>query len=176
MYYACTRLTSFISPTDLNISVTSDPSTASVTQNNQAMFTCEATGFGDFDIKWEVDGILYDEEVCDDMENCTVTDSTSGHTSTLELYTEHIEPSTLTIVCVVNQTLPDKASLENDTTEVILPRTTSKTMRHEGVQLEIMPSPPTTPATGAISTSPPGMHECGNINYNWVGNPWLACP
>ena len=128
-----------------------------MTQNDRAVFTCEATGFRAFDIKWEVDGMLYDREVCDDMENCAVT--ANEHTSTLELNTEHIEPNTLAIVCVVN---PDKASLENDTTEIILPRITNRTMRHEGVQLEIMPRPPTTPATGPMSTSSTGMYECGN--------------
>ena len=146
--------------TDLDITVTSDPPTASVAQNEQATFTCVATGFGNLDIKWEVDGMLYDKEVCGDMDNCTVTNT--NETSTLELSTEDIPPYTnLTIVCVVNQTLPDKASLENDMTEVILPNATSRTRRSKIVQLEILPVTtdiPTTPSTGSIITpDPQGM-------------------
>ena len=82
--------------------------------------------------------MVNDSEYCDNVEICTVIEST-GDMSTLKFNTEHITPNTtLTIVCVVTQTLPEKASLENDTTEVILPSTTSRTRRSEIVQLNIL--------------------------------------
>ena len=130
-----------------------------VIQNEQApAFNCEATGFGTFAIKWEVDGMLYDREFCDDAENCTITEP-SGRTSRLELNTEHIRldpnrnETTLNIVCVVNL---DKAALENATTRVILPDAT----RSGSVQLKILPPvkiPPTVPTTPPTdSVQPPG--------------------
>ena len=136
-----------------------------MTQGQQASFTCEAVGFGNFGIKWEVDGMLYDKGVCDNnIENCTIA-IPNEHTSTLKLNADYIKPNTtLTIVCVVNQSLPDIES--NDTTEVILPIITSRTRRSETVQLEIEPLyNPTTPSTGPMATpsgDSQGMYECGN--------------
>ena len=139
----------FLHADNINISVT--PSTASVIKNEQApAFNCEATGFGNFTIKWEVDGVPYDREFCNGAENCTITES-NGRTSRLELNTEHIRldpnrnETALNIVCVVNL---DKAALENATTRVILPDAT----RSGIVQLKILP-PATTPPT--VPTTPP---------------------
>ena len=146
------------------------PPSASVTQNEPApAFTCEATGFGSFAIKWEVDGMLYDRQFCDGANNCTITES-SGRKSRLELNTEHIRldpnrnETTLNIVCVVNQTLPDKASLENDTTRVILPDTTSRTGRYGIVQLKIL-SPVTTPPTIPTTTLPGGVQPGKSLSH-----------
>ena len=157
---------------DVDISVTPNPPSASVTQNEGApAFNCEANGFGTFVIKWEVDGVPYDRQFCNDAENCTITEP-NGRMSRLELNTEHIrlDPNrnekTLNIVCVVNQTLrmPDRTSLENATTQVILPNTTSRTSRSGSVQLKILP-PVTTPPTVPATTPPGGGLAGKNLSY-----------
>ena len=139
-----------------------------MTQNEQApTFNCEATGFGSFAIKWEVDGVLYDREFCDGADNCTITEP-NGRTSRLELNTEHVRldpnrnETTLNIVCVVDQTLPDKAALENATTQVILPDTTSRTSRSEILQQKILP-PMTAPPTVPVTTPRDGGLTCKNL-------------
>ena len=110
-------------------------------------------GEGDITIKWEINGAVYDSENCN---MCRVEETDNGN-STLTVHTGTLDrvmnETTLNIVCVVNQTVPERPEGMNEMIEV---RSIYRNLSSEAAQLVLSPAPPTQPPTTQPTTPTPG--------------------
>ena len=97
------------------MNITNPPSNTTVNRDKVANFSCTATGGGILSIEWEVDGVTHSERCTSGpITACsivTVVNETSV-TSILKLNLMHMEVASLTIICIVNQTLPTDENAE----------------------------------------------------------------
>ena len=118
-------------------------------------------------IKWEINGVVYDSENCNDM--CTVDETDNGN-STLTVHTGSMDRAmgvtALKIVCVVNQTVSQRPE------RMIEVRPAVKILRNEAAQLILSPAPitqppttkPTTPTSEPLSSQPGENGEIHDLN------------
>ena len=103
--------------------VESPANNITVNESEIATFTCTVTGGDNFNIEWDVGGVLYGNKTCMESPKCESIDNSEsndgGLTSTLIV----TGMTSLDITCVINQTLTVPS--EESGVEIRLPHTQS---------------------------------------------------